>query len=98
MDKQELLGKISHLEQVANKMNEPDKTFKLNEVSKLRIAIDGMAIYEIAQKMQGIELSKIQEMDNAISLATKAISSQSERVNAFNKVYEIIKGVLKLVI
>jgi hypothetical protein len=98
MNKQDLLDKISQLEQAANQMNEPDKTFKLTDVSILKIAVEGMAISEIAQKMQSIELHKAQEMEDGIHLATQAISSHSQRVDAFNKVYGIIKGVIGLAI
>lgn len=98
MNKQELLDKISQLEQAAKQMNEPDKTFKLTDISTLRIAIEGMAISDIAQKLQSIELPKIQEMEDAIQLATQSTSSHAQRVDAFNKVYGIIKGAIGLAI
>ena len=98
MDKQDLLNKISQLEQAADQMDEPDKTFKLTDVSKLKISIEGMAISDIAQKMQSIDLPKIQEMEDSIRLATQAISSNAQRVDAFNKVYGIIKDAIGLVI
>lgn len=96
MNKQELLDKISQLELAANQMNEPDKTFKLTDVSTLKIAVEGMAISDIAQKMGSIELPKLQEMENGIQVATQAISSHAQRVDAFNKVYGIIKGAIGL--
>lgn len=98
MNKQELLDKITKLEQSANQMNEPDKTFKLTDVSKIKIAIEGMAISDIAQKIQSIGLPKIQEMEDSIHLATQATSSHTQRVDAFNKVYGIIKGAIGLAI
>lgn len=98
MDKQELLKKISQLKQAAQKMDEPDKTFKLDDISKLKISIDSMAVSDIAQKMQSIELPKIQEMDDSIQLAVQAVSSHSQRVNAFNNAYGIIKSALRLAI
>ncbi|MBO9492419.1 hypothetical protein J7384_18805 [Endozoicomonas sp. G2_1] len=98
MNKQELLDKISQLEQAAEQLDEPDKTFKLTDASKLKIAIEGMAISDIAQKMQSIELPKIQEMESSIHLATQAINSNAQRVDAFNKAYGIIKGALSLAI
>lgn len=98
MDKQELLGKISRLEQAANQMNEPERTLKLTDVSMLKIRIEGMDISDIAQKMQDIELPKIQEMEDGIQLATQATSSHAQRVVAFNKVYGIIRGVIGLAI
>ena len=98
MDKQELLNKISQLEQAAEEMDEPDKTFKLTDVSTLKISIEAMAISDIAQKMQSIDLPKINEMEDSIQLATQAISSNAQRVHAFNKAYGIIKGVIGLAI
>ena len=98
MGKQELLNKISRLEQAANKMSEPDKTFKLTDVSKLKMSIEGMAISNIAHKMQSIDLPKINEMEDSIRLATQAISSNAQRVDAFNKAYRIIKGIIGLAI
>lgn len=98
MNKQELLNNISQLEQAAEEMDEPDKTFKLTDVSKLKISIEGMAISDIAQKMGSIDLPKIQEMDDNIQLAKQAISSHAQRVDAFNKAYEIIKGAIGLAI
>tara|TARA_B100000497_G_C7343860_1_gene225530 strand:+ start:210 stop:506 length:297 start_codon:yes stop_codon:yes gene_type:complete len=96
MNKQELLDKISQLEQAANQMNEPDKTFKLTDVSLLKIAVEGQAISDIAQKMGSIELPKIQEMENGIQVATQAISSHAQRADAFNKAYGIIKSAIGL--
>ncbi len=98
MNKQELIGKITQLEQAANQMNEPDKTFKLTDVSTLKIAIEGMTISDVSQKMQNIELPKIQGMEDGIRLATQATSSHTQRVDAFNKVYGIIKGAIGLAI
>lgn len=98
MDKQELLNKVAQLERAAEQMDEPDKTFKLDDVSQLKIAIDSMSISDIAQKMQTIELPAIQEMESNIQLATRATTSYAQRVNAFNSAYGVIKGALGLVV
>ncbi|MBN7818703.1 hypothetical protein [Bowmanella yangjiangensis] len=98
MNKQEILEKISQLEHSARKMNEPEKTFKLSDASKLKIAIEGMSISDIAQKIGSIDLPKIQEIEENISLAKQAKISHSQRVDAFNTVYGIIKDVIGLAI
>ncbi|MGR5159945.1 hypothetical protein [Vibrio owensii] len=96
MDKQALLKKISQLEQAAQQMDEPDKTFKLDDISQLKISIDRMAVSDIAEKMQSIELTSIKEIDSSIQLAKKATSSHIQRVSAFNIAYGIIKGAIGL--
>lgn len=98
MDKQALLNKIAQLEQAAQQMDEPDKTFKLDDISQLKIFIESMSISDITQKMQSIELPKIQEMDSSIQLAIKATATHLQRINAFNKAYGIIKGAINLVL
>lgn len=98
MDKQELLTNIAQLQEAAEQMDEPEKTFKLTDVSILKISVEGMSISDIAQKMQSIELPKIQEMEEGIQLATQAVISHTARVNAFNKAYGIIKGAIELAI
>lgn len=98
MDKQELLTKITLLQKAAEKMDDPEKSFKLTDVSILKISIEGMSMSDIAQKMQSIELPKIQEMEESIQLATKAVTSHTARVNAFNKAYGIIKGAIVMAI
>lgn len=98
MDKQDLLKKVSMLKQAAEDMDEPDKTFKLDDVSQMKIAIESMSISDIAQKMQQIDTPKIQEIDDSIQLALQATASHSQRVHAFNKAYGVIKGAIKLAI
>lgn len=98
MTRQELLSKISELEQAAVKMDEPERTFKLTDVSILKISVEGLSVSDIAGKMQSVSLPEIQEMEESIQLATQAVSSHSTRVKAFNKAYGIIKGVIGLVI
>jgi hypothetical protein len=98
MDKQELLANVAQLQEASEQMDEPEKTFKLTDVSILKISIEGMSISDIAQKMQSIELPKIQEMEESIQLATQAVTSHAARVNAFNKAYGIIKSAIELAI
>lgn len=96
MDKQSLLNKISQLEQAAQQMDEPDKTFKLDDISELKILIYSMAVPDIVDKMQSIDLPSLQEIDSNIQLAIQATRAHEQRVSAFNKAYEIIKGAIGL--
>ena len=98
MDKQELLNKIELLRQAAEQMDEPNRTFKLDDVSQLKIQLESMAISDIADKIRSIELPTITEMETNIQAANEAISNQSQRVEAFNTAYNIIKGVIGLVV
>lgn len=98
MTKQELSDRISELLKAADKLDEPERTFKLVDVSRLKIAIHGMSVSDIAGKMQSISLPEIQELEDSIQLATQAVSSHSARVKAFNKAYGIIKGAIGLAI
>lgn len=98
MDKQALLNKISQLEQAAQQMDEPDKTFTLDDISQIKISIASMSISDIAQKMQSLDLHSIQEMDSSIQLAIQATSTHSQRMRAFNNAYGIIKVVIGLVL
>lgn len=98
MDKQTLLHNVLLLRQAAEKIDEPEKTFKLDDVSQLKIAIESMAISDIAQKMQQIDTPGKQVIDDSIQLALQANLSQSQRLDAFNKAYGVIKAVMKLAV
>lgn len=98
MDKQELLNKIESLEHAAEGFNEPDKTFMLDDVSRLKIQLEGMAISDIAAKMNAISLPKLDEMNANINAAKDANSSQSQRIEAFKSAFNFIKGVLGIVV
>jgi len=98
MDENELLSKINELERVAKTLDEPEKTFKLCEISQLRIEAAGMAISDVAAKMKAISLPRIEEMDTQIAAAADATSAHSARVAAFDSAYRILKGFLGLVV
>jgi hypothetical protein len=98
MDKQALLNKIAQLEQAAGQMSEPQRTFKLDDISQLKITIESMAVEEIAAKMAAIDLPKLQEVDGNIALEVEASGTESQRIKAFNLAYGLIKGALGLVV
>ncbi len=98
MDKQELINKIELLRQAAEQMDEPNRTFNLDDVSQLRIQFESMAISDIAEKMRSIYLPEIAEMNKNIQAANNATTNQSQRVEAFNNAYNFIKRAIGLVV
>jgi len=98
MNKQELLDKIELLRQAAEGLDEPDKTFKLSDISILIIKLEALAISEITQKMNLISLPEISDMDAEIQAANNAINSHENRVLAFNNAFNFIKGAIGIVV
>ena len=98
MTKDEILEKIAVLNQAAENLEEPDKTLKLSNLDQLKIELLGMAISEIADKMQSITLSDIEEMEANIKVAKDAAVANSDRVAAFNRAYNFIKGTIGIVL
>ncbi|WJG10690.1 hypothetical protein [Aliiglaciecola sp. LCG003] len=98
MNKQQLMSKIEELRQAAESLEGATKAFKLNEISILKIKIEGMAIQDIAAKMNSITLPELADMDVAIESAANAVKTQQQRVQAFDKAYTFIKTALGLVI
>lgn len=98
MDKQEVLSKIEALRQAAEGFNEPDKTFMLDDISRLKIQLEGMAISDIAAKMNAISLPKLDEMNANIQAANSANASQSQRVEAFKNAFNFIKGIIGVIV
>ena len=86
------------LEQAAEGFNEPDKTFMLDDVSRLKIQLEGMAISDIVAKMNVISLPELGKMNANIQAAKNANSSQSQRVEAFKSAFNFIKSVIGIII
>ena len=83
MNKQEILNKIEVLSQAAEGLDGATKTFKLDDISRLKIKLEGMSISEVADKMSSISLPDISDMNEAIEEASDSINSHEKRVNAF---------------
>ena len=98
MTKDELKAKIESMKSSAGTLEEPDKTFMLNDIRQLEIKALGLSASQIAQKMQSITLPSIQEMDENIQKAKDATNSHDQRVNYLNLALSFVKGALKFVI
>jgi len=96
MTRKELDNKIRELTETADGLDEPDKTFKLNEVDRLKIEIEGMALQELRNKLEQIQLPDIEEMDEQIAAAKDATTAHKTRVDAFNAAIEILTAALNI--
>lgn len=98
MTKEELESKIAELKVSAEDFSEPERTFKLSKINQLEIELQGMALSDITDLMAAIELPEIESMEQQIQAARDATKEQSERVEAFNKAYDFLKGALEIAI
>jgi hypothetical protein len=98
MTKEELETKIQELTEVANGLEEPEKTFKLADINTLKITLEGMALEELRKKMDQIQLPDLQEIDKQIAVAKAATEAHNIRVDAFNVAFELLKKGLDIVI
>lgn len=98
MTKDELNEKIESMKSSAGTLEEPDKTFVLNDIRQLEIKALGLSASHIAQKMQSISLTSIQEMDDNIQKAKDATNSYDQRVSYLNLALSFVKGALNIVI
>ena len=97
MTKEELDARIEALKQAADQLEEPDKTFKNNEVEMLLMQVDAMALDDIARVLSdGVNVPGLHEIDAAIAAAVDATETHNNRVAAFNRVYGMIKGAVGL--
>jgi hypothetical protein len=98
MTANELRAKISELEQAAQTFDASEKPFRLSDIDQLRIRLDGLAIADVAARMQAISLPDIKRMDTHIAAARDAMAVQALRVSAFNTACGIIKGFLGIMV
>lgn len=98
MNKQEIIDKIEELKLAAAGLEGATRTFKLDDISRLKIKLEGMSINDVANKMGSISLPDISEMNSAIEDATSSIKSHEQRVNAFNKAFNFIKTSLSIIV
>jgi hypothetical protein len=98
MTKEELETKIQELTEVANSLEEPEKTFKLSDINMLKIKLEGLALKELRQKMDQMKLPDWQEMDKQIAAAKIATEAHEVRLDAFNVAFELLKKGLDIVL
>lgn len=98
MTRDELIAKIAALKLAAEGLEEPDKTFKLNDIAALEIELEGMALEELIASLNRMTLPEIQEMDHKIAEAQQANTDNQFRVDAFNTAFGILKTAVGIVL
>ena len=98
MTREELQDKIDELEEAAGSLDEPEKTFKLGEIDRLKIKIEGMALEDVLKELEKMELPAHTVIDEQIKKAKDAQEANETRVEAFNIAFSIIKTALKIII
>jgi uncharacterized membrane protein YccC len=94
MTRVELETRIHDLARVANSLDQPDKTFMLNEIDRIIREIDGMALAEFRQKLEQIQLVKLREVDEKIAAARDATKAHQFRVEAVETAIGILRTVI----
>ncbi|MDH3597431.1 MAG: hypothetical protein OEU09_22315 [Rhodospirillales bacterium] len=98
MTREELEAEIQRLKHGAEGLDEPDKTFKLNDIAQLEIELQGMALADITAALRDITLPDLNEMKAQIDAAVDATKAHEQRVNAFNTAFGLLKTGLGIVL
>ncbi len=98
MTKNELIEKINSMKSAAENMDEPEKTFSLNDIRQLEIEVLGMSVSSIAEKMQSVSLPNIYEMHIYIKNANTSTIEHSQRVRYLNSAISLVKEALNIVV
>ncbi len=94
MTEQELKARIADLKMLAETLEEPEKTLRLNEINMLKMEIEGMALDDLNSRLEKIKLADIQIMDAEIAAAKEAVSIQQKVIKAFDVGIKIVKTAL----
>jgi uncharacterized protein YdgA (DUF945 family) len=98
MTRMELTTRINELTKTANSLDEPDKTFTLNEIDKMAIEIEGMALEELCRRLEQIQLPELREIDEQIAAAEDATKAHQSRVEALNIGIGILRTVIGIMV
>ena len=98
MTKQELNLKIAYLKALTEHLEEPDKTFKLNEIALISMDIDAMALDELVNKLAQISLTDAETMDEEILAARCAMDNQQKLIKAVDFGIKLIKTALDIIL
>ncbi|MDQ7090173.1 MAG: hypothetical protein Q9M50_05940 [Methylococcales bacterium] len=94
MTKNELELNIVTLTQLAQKMPEPDRTFKLGEIDELAIQLQGVALNDLKSRLDKVNLTELETIDHQISATKNRSESQESTVEAFDFGMMLIKKAL----
>ena len=95
MTEKELELNILALTELAKTINEPDRTFKLNEIDALNIQLQGVSLSYLKSKLEQVTLVESQAIDEEITAVEKANKTQKTVVETFDFGVKLIKTILK---
>lgn len=98
MTRDELNARIAVLKAAAEGLEEPDSTFKLNDIAALEIELEGLALDELVARLNRITLPDIRKMDQKIAAARQDNTDNQFRVDAFNTAFGILKTAVGIVL
>lgn len=94
----ELKRMIAELKLAAASLAEPERTFKLQEVGRLEMKIESMALDDVAAKMAAISLPDQRQIDEQIAAAKQALKDHASRLAAIDTALGIVKTALGILI
>ena len=95
MTEKELELNILALTKLAKTMDEPDRTFKLNEIDALNIQLQGVSLSDLKSKLEQVTLVDNQAIDEEITAVEKANKTQETIVETFDFGVKLIKTALR---
>jgi hypothetical protein len=98
MNKQEIMERLTELEQALVNFEGMKRINLQNKITMLKIDLEMLNTQQIVAKMNQISLPEIQELKDAVALATKANTDLDKRVQYFNTALGVIKKGLSFVI
>ncbi len=95
MTEKELELNILELIELAKSMDEPDRTFKLNEIDALKIQLQGVSLSALKSKLKQVNLVEPQVIDKDITAVERAAKTQKAVVETFDFGVKLIKTALR---
>ncbi len=95
MTEKELELNILELIELAKSMDEPDRTFKLNEIDALKIQLQGVSLSALKSKLKQVNLVEPQVIDKDITAVERAAKTQKAVVETFDFSVKLIKTALR---
>ena len=95
MTRKELELNILVLTDLAKTMDEPDRTFKLNEIDTLNIQLQGISLSDLKSKLERVTLVDTQAIDEEITAVERANKTQETVVETFDFGVKLIKTALR---
>jgi len=95
MTEKELELNILELIELAKSMDEPDRTFKLNEIDALKIQLQGVSLSDLKSKLEQVTLIKPQVINKDITAVERATKTQKAVLKTFDFGIKLIKTALR---